>query len=751
MKFLISLFLLSLTLINADSYMNASDFRLVTASTYSGFTRGGEVKRHKIKVPAGYDMAFSFHTPTYGGISETKFMYAATLLSDFTEAVRFRFTNIAPSNANDVNFQVQGNCVHPRYVYLQFSGYSVGGHYNHFNYSRQFYPKVGCRKSPVPKLEESLPKLHIDGQSISSSVRKRAFRKYKLYGHKSGKVDILMDNLSSDVDLYVRTNGMVDTRRGTYNCRPYYIGTRSEVCTVDYSVGDTVTIGVHGYRSGSYRLQAFYNELMGINIEEEVSGQVHLKSWKHYIVKNPKAGQNLIATIKNLSADVDLYVKKGSQPSSRSYDCRPYYGGTRDEICKIKVNSNNDKIYISVHGYRAGSYKLSLKKAPLKTATILLHGLASSSDTWEKLNIEKYDNRCVAIPPNGSLRYDLKIKGRDEYCFTLDFGKYDRNSGLKDLRGNICPETEGCRGDYSSFNTLGREVSDAVSKVRAKIGDDVAITLVGHSRGGLAATAYLGGDYPYKGNVKALLTTGTPFLGSPLGKIHRYLKTHCISNHQLVNDGTCRQDWLARTFIKDNPEKDKGLDVIVPSVGFLVKNSSAYNEIYTAARIQAMQRGKRFYHNLVYSGERLGDLLKIGDIAFNPFPSIPSMLASTLGENFSLPAEAYILDTWLSPNDSVLRLIGDGIVPENNQDISRIRSWETQGYGVGGASMSMVNFRYLGFNSKNRKLSKFRTNTVHIEEPKQVTDLSQALDYINQLTRRGAIPNLHGASMHLNP
>ncbi len=628
--------------------------------------------------------------------------------------------------------------------------------HNHFSLSFSTTPNANCEQTkpdkPKPKPEDLLPKLHVDGQSISSSVTKGAFKKYKLQGQRSGKVDIVIDNLSDDVDLYVRKNGMVGKKKRYYNCRPYYGGTRSEVCTIDYAKGKTVTIGVFGYRAGNYRLQAYYNELTDISVSAELSGQVRSKTWRHYVVKNHQAGQKLIAQIKNLSADVDLYVKKDSQPTLRSYDCRPYHGGTRDEMCKIKVNSSSEKIYISVHGYRAGSYKLSLKKAPIKTATILLHGLASSSDTWKELNIKKYDRRCVSIPLSGSLRYDLKIKGREEYCYTLDFGKYDRNSGLKDLLDAPCLRNQGCRGDYSTFDTLGREVSDAVSKVRARLGSDVAITLVGHSRGGLAASAYLGGDYPYKSSVKALLTTGTPFLGSPLGKIHPYLKKNCISNHQLSNTATCKQDWLARTFIKDQPHKDEGLDVIVPSVRFLVKYSSAFNEIYTAERIQAMQRGKRFYHNLVYSDVKLGDLLNIGDIAFNPFPSIPSVLASTIGENFSLAAESSILGAWLAPNDSALRLIGDGIVPTNNQDISRIRSFKSNGFALGAATgMSMVNFRYLGFNPKNRKLTKFRTNTVHIAEPKQVGDLSRALDYINQITTRGTAPSLHGASMHNNP
>ena len=748
MKFFISMFILSITIANS-----AEIFRHTFGSSYSGYVRGTESKRILYTIPAGYAAKLNYSTSIRNGNDEVKLNYFTTWLSFNEQAMRgmdmSRNTDIALNNSST---SLGGSCDRVTYVYMELRGrlYEVN---NHFSFNFQNYPNPGCQTSEPakPKPKDTLPKLHVNGSSISSSVTKREFKKYKLYGQRSGKVDIVIDNLSNDVDLYVRKDRMVRASAYGYNCRPFKGGTTSEICTVDYKKGSIVTIGVNGYNAGSYRLQAYYNELMDIPVSTDLSGDVHLKTWKHYIVKNHQAGQNLIAQIKNLSADVDLYVKKDSQPTSSSYDCRPYTGGTHDEMCKIKVNSSSEKIYISVHGYRAGSYKLSLKKAPLKTATILLHGLASSSDTWDKLNIEKYDRRCVAIPPSGSLGYELKIKGRDDYCYTLDFGKYDRNSGLKDLLNAPCLRKQGCRGDYSSFDTLGREVSDAVSKVRARLGEDVAITLVGHSRGGLAASAYLGGDYPYKSNVKALLTTGTPFSGSPLGKIHAYLKRNCISNNQMISVGTCRQDWLARTFLKDQPSKDKGLDVIVPSVGFLVEYSSAYYEIYTADRIQAMQQGRRFYHNLVYSGVKLGDLVKIGDIAFNPFPSIPSMIASTIGENFSVAAETSILGTWLAPNDSAMSHIGDGIVPVKNQDISRIRTFKPKVYGFGGGpGMEMSIRKYLGFNSKNRKLTKYKTNTVHTEEPKQVNDLSRALDWINQITTRGAIPNLHDITMYNN-
>ncbi len=47
--------------------------------------------------------------------------------------------------------------------------------------------------------------------------------------------------------------------------------------------------------------------------------------------------------------DADLYVKAGSKPTDRSYDCRPYEDGS-DEECRVTLTSAK-KIFMSVKGY----------------------------------------------------------------------------------------------------------------------------------------------------------------------------------------------------------------------------------------------------------------------------------------------------------------------------------------------------------------------------------------------------------------
>lgn len=57
-------------------------------------------------------------------------------------------------------------------------------------------------------------------------------------------------------------------------------------------------------------------------------------------------------TSEHPGGDADLYVKAGSKPTDRSYDCRPYKDGS-DEECRVKLTSAQ-KIYMSVKGYAEG-------------------------------------------------------------------------------------------------------------------------------------------------------------------------------------------------------------------------------------------------------------------------------------------------------------------------------------------------------------------------------------------------------------
>jgi serine protease len=88
------------------------------------------------------------------------------------------------------------------------------------------------------------------------------------------------------------------------------------------------------------------------------NGSVALGAWVYYQITTSAADTQIIVNLTNLSADVDLYVRAGANPTLTSYACRPYLGGTNPETCTLP-NTGATTWHIGVHGYAAGSYTIT--------------------------------------------------------------------------------------------------------------------------------------------------------------------------------------------------------------------------------------------------------------------------------------------------------------------------------------------------------------------------------------------------------
>ncbi|TKB56232.1 S8 family peptidase [Ferrimonas aestuarii] len=77
------------------------------------------------------------------------------------------------------------------------------------------------------------------------------------------------------------------------------------------------------------------------------------RQWVYYTVDVPAGATNLTATITGGSGDADLYTRFGSQPTTGSYECRPYENGN-EETCS-KANPQAGTWHIGVRAYRAFS------------------------------------------------------------------------------------------------------------------------------------------------------------------------------------------------------------------------------------------------------------------------------------------------------------------------------------------------------------------------------------------------------------
>ncbi len=136
---------------------------------------------------------------------------------------------------------------------------------------------------------------------------------------------------------------------------------------------------------------------------------------------------------------------------------------------------------------------------------LLLHGTASGPGTWNDLVKHRFGNNCPVTRLGEAIT-------QKSVCYRHEFADVPVDQIWRN-------------GDGSTFDFLGTEVGVVVKKIE-EIMRPKAIILVGHSRGGLAARAYLQEiteQPPYK---LGLLTIGTPHQGTPLGRAQHWLLDH---------------------------------------------------------------------------------------------------------------------------------------------------------------------------------------------------------------------------------
>jgi len=159
---------------------------------------------------------------------------------------------------------------------------------------------------------------------------------------------------SGDADLYVRYGSQATT--GAYDCRPYLNG-NNETCNISNVQAGTYYVMVRAYSSfsgvsltGSFDEGGSGGGATGWT-ETNVSGGSG--SWQHFTLDVNSDMASLEVVMSGGSGDGDLYVRYGSQPTTSSYNCRPYRWGN-NESCSIS-NPQAGTWYISIRGYQSYS------------------------------------------------------------------------------------------------------------------------------------------------------------------------------------------------------------------------------------------------------------------------------------------------------------------------------------------------------------------------------------------------------------
>ncbi|MEL7312632.1 MAG: S8 family peptidase [Pseudomonadota bacterium] len=162
---------------------------------------------------------------------------------------------------------------------------------------------------------------------------------------------------SGDADLYVRFGSPPTT--STYDCRPYRNG-NSETCNISNVQAGTYHVMVRAWStfSGVSLTGSFDEPSGGGGGNQGGSGSLNDLSasrgnWLRYTVEIPSGMSTLQVQISGGSGDADLYLRRGSQPTTSAYDCRPYLNGN-NEVCTIN-NPQPGTWHIGIRAYRTFS------------------------------------------------------------------------------------------------------------------------------------------------------------------------------------------------------------------------------------------------------------------------------------------------------------------------------------------------------------------------------------------------------------
>ncbi|MFT4929811.1 MAG: lysyl endopeptidase [Phenylobacterium sp.] len=167
---------------------------------------------------------------------------------------------------------------------------------------------------------------------------------------KDSDVAVQISGGSGDADLYVKTTS--EPSKTDYDCRPY-VGGNNESCHVTMASPGKLYIKLIGYSafSGTSLVATTTGGASSDFPKADLSATQG--DWQRFTYTVPQGVSQVVVTSSGGTGDADLYVKKGSAPSTSAYDCRPYNEGN-NESCTVSVNSG-EVVHLGLNAFRAYS------------------------------------------------------------------------------------------------------------------------------------------------------------------------------------------------------------------------------------------------------------------------------------------------------------------------------------------------------------------------------------------------------------
>ncbi len=162
---------------------------------------------------------------------------------------------------------------------------------------------------------------------------------------------------TGDADLYVRFGAEPTT--DTYDCRPWLNG-NDESCDFDDPQAGTWHIMIRGYEAyAGVDLVASFEEPAGGGGNELANGEPvtglsgQQGSETFFTMEVPDTASSLEFAISGGTGDADLYVRFGAEPTTNTYDCRPWLVGN-EETCDFD-DPQAGTWHVMIRGYEAYS------------------------------------------------------------------------------------------------------------------------------------------------------------------------------------------------------------------------------------------------------------------------------------------------------------------------------------------------------------------------------------------------------------
>ena len=129
----------------------------------------------------------------------------------------------------------------------------------------------------------------------------------------------------------------------------------------------------------------------------EESFEVPQGAWKHF---GPFEATGALTATLTGTGDGDLYVRKGSQPTTSEYDCRPYKGSSNEE-CAVE---GQGAYYVSVYGFTSSAVELVVEWGTADDGEITAEEAAAHLDEEGEVDFQEMALYVLSVESGQSVQ-----------------------------------------------------------------------------------------------------------------------------------------------------------------------------------------------------------------------------------------------------------------------------------------------------------------------------------------------------------